>query len=257
MKFYVIASSSKGNVSYLEVGNKKILIDAGISYLKIKHNLKKINVDIKEITDIFITHEHRDHINGLEVLLRYINPQLHMSEGTLSKLKIREDIDVNIISAFDEVVFENLIVTTLPLSHDAEEPLGYLFTNGTKKLAFITDTGYLEQSVKDKIKNATLYYFESNHDPYLLMNSKRPHFLVRRILQEKGHLSNYDSAYYFSQVLGEDTTHLIFAHVSQQCNTSELILKTYEDVLTAQGKDYSNITFIEAKEDEPLEVIKL
>ncbi len=257
MKFYVIASSSKGNVSYLEVGNKKILIDAGISYLKIKHNLKKIGVDVKQITDVFITHEHTDHIKGLEVFLRYVKPSLHMSKGTLSKLKLNNSEEVNIIKGFDEVIFEDLTVTALPLSHDASEPLGYLFTNGNKKLAYITDTGYIERDVKEKIKNSTLYFLESNHDPYLLTNSKRPYFLIQRILNETGHLSNFDSAYYFSEVFGEDTTHLIFAHVSQDCNTTELIYDTFNDVLIAQGKDFSNIIFIEAKEDEPLEVIKL
>lgn len=86
MKFYVIASSSKGNVSYLETGNKKILIDAGISYTKIKKALKDIGVNIKHVTDIFITHEHSDHVKGLKVLMRYISPKLHMSLGTKEAL---------------------------------------------------------------------------------------------------------------------------------------------------------------------------
>lgn len=255
MKFYVIASSSKGNVSYLESGNKKILIDVGVSYLKIRQGLKKINVSAKDITDVFITHEHSDHVRGLNILMKYTNPNLHMSLGTKEALGLKTD--VNIIEAFQEIKFEKLTITPLPLSHDANEPLGFLFANELSKIAFITDTGFIEEKVREKIKNATLYYLESNHDPYLLSNSKRPYYLIRRILNETGHLSNYDAAYYFSKMLGKKTTHVIFAHVSQECNTSDHIIDTFTDVLTAQEKDFSNIEFIEAKPNEPLEPIKL
>lgn len=255
MKFYVIASSSKGNVSYLESGNKKILIDAGVSYLKIRQGLKKINVSAKDITDVFITHEHSDHVRGLNVLLKYINPQVHLSEGTKEALNLKKS--VNIIEAYKEINFENLTITPLPLSHDANEPLGFLFANELSKIAFITDTGFIEEKVRKKIENSTLYYLESNHDPCLLSNSRRPYYLIKRILNETGHLSNYDAAYYLSKMLGENTRHVIFAHVSQECNTSNHIIDTFTDVLTAQGKDFSKINFIEAKPDEPLELIKL
>lgn len=255
MKFYVIASSSKGNVSYLESGNKKILIDVGVSYLKIKQSLKKINVDVKDITDVFITHEHTDHVRGLNTLLKNTNPEIYMSSGTKEALDLKTD--VNIIEAYQEIKFEKLAITPLPLSHDANEPLGFLFENELSKIAFITDTGFIEEKVKEKIKNASLYYLESNHDPYLLTNSKRPYYLIRRILNETGHLSNYDAAYYLSKMLGENTTHVIFAHVSEECNTSNHIIETFKDVLTAQEKDFSNIKFIEAKPNEPLEPIKL
>lgn len=255
MKFYVIASSSRGNVSYLELGNKKILIDVGVSYTEIKRALKAIRVNVKDITDVFITHEHTDHIKGLNTLMKYANPKLHMSFGTKEALQINQDI--NIIKGFLEFELEDLKVLPLPLSHDANEPLGFLFNNEVSKIAYITDTGYLSKEVREKIENATLYYLESNHDPYLLSNSGRPFYLINRILNEKGHLSNYDAAYYFAKMLGNRTTHVIFAHISQECNTSNHIKDAYYEVLTAEKIDYSKITFIEAKSDEPLEVIKL
>lgn len=255
MRFYVIASSSKGNVSYLEVGNKKVLIDVGISYTKIKKALLDIDVNIKEITDVFITHEHTDHIRGLNTLIKYLKPTIHMSLGTKKALNL--SVEVNIISAYNDFNLNELKVLPLPMSHDAKEPLGFLFTNGKSKIAYITDTGYLDKVVREKISNATLYYLESNHDPYLLSNSSRPFHLINRILNEKGHLSNYDSAYYFLKMFGKETTHVIFAHVSQECNTSEHIFKTYKDVLDSEGAQYSKVTFIEAMAEEPLEVIKL
>lgn len=255
MKFYVIASSSKGNVSYLELNNKKILIDVGISYNKIKKALKDIKVNINDITDVFITHEHFDHIKGLNTLIKYINPQFHMSLGTKEALKIEKD--VNIIKGFKEIKLGELSVLPLPLSHDAKEPLGFLFNNQNSKIAYITDTGYLSKDIREQIENSTLYFLEANYDPYLLSNSSRPFYLINRISSETGHLSNYEAAYYFAKMLGDKTTHLVFAHVSQECNTSDHIKDTYHEVLNAEKVDYLNITFIEAKPDKPLEVIKL
>src|SRR5690554_2148837 len=255
MRFYVIASSSKGNVSYLDVGNKKILIDVGISYTKIKKALKDIGINIKDITDVFITHEHSDHVKGLNMLLKYTKPKLHMSLGTKQALNLKYDI--NIIKAFKEIKFENLNVLPLPVSHDANEPLGFLFTNKISKIAYITDTGYISKDVRDKIENATVYYLETNHDPYLLSNSGRLFYLINRILNEKGHLSNYDAAYYFAKMLGDKTTHIVFAHVSQDCNTTKHIEDTYREVLTAEEIDYSKITFLEAMPNTPLDIIKL
>ena len=178
-----------------------------------------------------------------------------MSKGTQNAIKFTEPIKP--LKAFDPIKLTNLKITPLPLSHDAEEPLGFLFENQTKKIAYITDTGYILSEVKELLQNCTLYFLESNHDAYLLTNSKRPYHLIRRILNEKGHLSNHDSAYYFSQMVGQDTSHLIFAHVSQECNTSQLIRQTYKEILTAQNKQFSHIEFIEALPDQPLEVIEL
>lgn len=255
MKFYVIASSSKGNASYLEVGNQKILIDAGISFLRLVKELKKINIKITEIDHLFITHEHSDHIKGLEILLKNTNLNVYSSSGTKKALKLKKD--VTIIKAFETIDLGDLTITPLPLSHDALEPLGFLFENHTKKLAYLTDTGFIRKDVEERLYNCNLYFLESNHDAYLLANSSRPYYLIRRILNEKGHLSNHDSAYYFSKMMGDQTTHLIWAHISQECNTLELIKKTYEEVLSANAKDFSKIKFIESLPEEPLEVIIL
>lgn len=255
MKFYVLASSSAGNASYIETKNRKILIDAGISYTRIKNKLKDIGVNYKDLTDLFITHEHKDHIAGLEVLLKHVNLTVHTSKGTYEGIK--QSFLYNAISAYETVKLDDLNVKALPLSHDANEPLGFLFENSTKSLVYLTDTGYIYQDVLDEIKNKTLYFLESNHDPHLLINSPRPFYLINRILNEKGHLSNYDAAYYLSKAIGENTTHVVFAHISQECNNINLINQTFNDVLETNEKNFENIKFVESLKDESLPVIKL
>ncbi len=255
MKFYVLASSSSGNSAYIETSNRKILIDAGISYTRIKEGLKKIDVHIKDITDIFITHEHKDHINGLKILLKYTNPTVYMSNGTYDGIK--EDFEYAQIKAYESVFLDELTVLPLPLSHDAREPLGFHFKNKTKSITYITDTGYIYKDVLKHIKDSTLYFIESNHDPHLLINSARPYYLINRILNEKGHLSNYDSAYYISQIYGDNTTHVVFAHISQECNTTKHIKETFLDVIDSTGKQTDHIKFVQANAAEPTPVIKL
>lgn len=255
MKFYVLASSSSGNASYLQTKTRKILIDAGLSYTTIKERLNNIGIDLKELTDIFITHEHTDHIKGLEILLKHTKANLYMSEGTNKGLKIKPAYTR--IVAFADIVLDEVVIKPLPLSHDANEPLGFLFTNGRKSLAYITDTGYLYQEVLALIENCDVYFFESNHDPHLLTNSSRPYYLIYRILNEKGHLSNYDSAYYLTKLIGDNTKYIIYAHISQECNNLNLIENTFEDVFKANELNIERIKFIEAKSNEALKVIEI
>lgn len=255
MKFFVIASGSKGNVSYIEHNENRILIDAGVSYTRIKNSLESIDVNIEEITHLFLTHEHSDHIAGLSMIKKKHNVKIFTSKGTKEALKLPES--THIIKSFEPVVLEDLSIVPIPLSHDAKEPLGFLIKSDESSICYITDTGYISHSHLDYLKNCNLYYLESNHDPYLLTHSKRPYPLIRRILNEKGHLSNEDSAYYFSKMIGENTKHLIIAHVSEECNTDEAILHTYEEVLTSSMIDINNINITIARQDKPLEVIAL
>ncbi len=234
MKFLAIASSSKGNSSYLETKKIKALIDVGISYTRIKNALKEINVDVSEITHVFITHEHSDHILGLKMLLKHHSPKVYLTKGTNSYLKLK---DANIIEALKEVIVDDLSILPIPLSHDAKEAVGFVFKGNNKSICYITDTGYIINELTPLLENHTLYYLESNYDPFTLIHSERPYHLKKRIIDEKGHLSNEESAYYFSLLKGERTKHLVHSHISEECNTFDKIKETFDVVLRAQGED--------------------
>jgi phosphoribosyl 1,2-cyclic phosphodiesterase len=233
MKFLAIASSSKGNSSYLETKDIKALIDVGISYTKIKKALKEIDVNISEITHVFITHEHSDHIKGLKMLLKHHSPKVYLTEGTNSYLKLE---NANIIKALEKVVISDLSVLPIPLSHDAKEAVGFVFEKENKSICYITDTGYIINELISLLENHTLYYLESNYDPFTLLHSKRPYHLKKRIIDEKGHLSNEESAYYFSILKGDKTKYLIHSHISEECNTLKKIKETFDTVLRVQGE---------------------
>lgn len=253
MQFLSIASGSKGNASFIQTGSIKALIDVGVSYTTIKNALKDINIDMGEITHVFITHEHVDHIKGLKMLLKHHQPQLYVTKGTNKHLNIKH---AHLIKGLETVWIDNLSVLPIPLSHDANEAVGFVFKTNDKSVCYLTDTGYILNDLTPLLSNHTLYYLETNHDPYTLLHSKRPYHLIRRIMNEKGHLSNEDAAYYFSILQGEKTKYLIHAHISEECNSETLINHTFNQVLLAQGIERRHEVYY-AKQNHPLELICL
>ena len=239
MRLYFIASGSSGNVTLLQHGKFNILIDAGISFKRISEALILKNMSILDVTHVLITHEHIDHVRGLNTLYNNIVAPIYISRGTASALKLdknqKYETKMTYIESLSIFEIGDLKITPIPLSHDAVEPIGFIFETKDYKMAYVTDTGYIRDGLIEPLKNCDLYYFEANHDPVLLKNSRRPYHTIHRILTEKGHLSNEDSAYYLSQMVGPKTKRIVMAHISNECNTREKIRQTFEDVFSANN----------------------
>lgn len=245
MKFCILASGSKGNCTYVEIKNKKFLIDVGINFLNLSKKLNDINVRPEEIEGIFITHSHIDHINGLSTMLKKVNPKIYISEKTKKELKF----EINNCYLIDELItFDDFNIKPIKLSHDVAECLGYIFDD---KMVYITDTGYINNKYYDDLTNKTAYIIESNHDVDMLMESNRPYFLKMRILGDEGHISNKDCGYYLSKFIGEDTKHIVLAHLSENNNTKEKALDTVLSYI-----NYKNNIHV-AMQNERTEVIEI
>ena len=253
MKISVLSSGSKGNCTYVETSNHKILIDIGTSSLYVEKALKNIGVDPSSIDIILITHAHIDHVGGLKVFCKKYNPLVYISD------KIQKEANLNIMNVNkDEQINENYDTTikSIKLSHDVTDIRGYIIEENNSSMVYITDTGYISEKVFNNIINKNLYVFESNHDIEMLMNNpKYPHHTKIRILSDKGHLSNKDSAYYLSKLIGNNTKHVILAHLSEQNNTEELALVTLNDTLKRKNIDFKNI--IIARQNEMTELFEV
>ena len=252
MKVCILASGSKGNVTYIETEKTKSLIDVGMSCTYIEKKLKEIGVNPESIERIFITHAHSDHINGLRVFLKKYNPIVYLTP------QIEEEINLIIDTTYylnkDEEL-EDLIIKPIKTSHDAKDSNGYVFISNNKSVMYMTDTGYINNKNFNKLKGHDVYVLESNHDIEMLMNGKYPYHLKQRILGDKGHLSNKDAAYYLSEFTNEKTKQVILAHLSENNNDKDKALEAYYKTYEKAGKKAPKVEV--ARQKERTEVITI
>ena len=249
MRVSVLSSGSKGNTTYIESDHAKILIDAGNSSKYIISKLEELNINPKEIDAILITHIHVDHIKGLPVLLKKINPCVYMSEKMQPHL---EYIENYYIINEDKVSIKDIEINVIKTSHDTEDSHGYIVSNQNKSIVYITDTGYINRKYFDILKDRDIYIMESNHDVEMLNNGKYPFELRQRILSDKGHLSNYDSAKYLSKFIGNKTKYILLAHLSEENNTKDLAYNTLNERLFKENISIENIIIAEQNKETEL-----
>lgn len=266
MKITVYSSGSAGNCTLVQTKKYNILVDAGIGIKSIESNLALSGLSLKEINILLITHEHTDHIKAFNSLLKYENIVNYISKGTYDwvlasnknkapKMAILMEKRVNdgsiiLLNRIEKSIFyptillEDLQIQVLPTFHDAVESIAFVIDDYEKKLVYITDTGYVHQSLYEAISNADAYILESNHDPAILMHSSRPYVLKRRILSDHGHMSNEDSMLVLAHCMGEKTKLVMHAHISQECNLTQIVELTRKKVFDDFGLDTSGIEFV-------------
>lgn len=232
-------SSSSGNCTYIGTQQGGILVDAGASFKGICEALLRAGGSIDEITAVFITHEHDDHIKGLKTLLNKTNIALFASETTLETLRGFDKIPAKTkLFSMDDNKIEigGIIVERFATSHDCDGSSGYSFVLPDKKrVAVCTDSGIVTDSMRKSLKGNDLVLLESNHDIEMLKRGPYPPHLKMRILSDKGHLSNNACACELNALVGTGTTRVILGHLSQHNNTPMLAKATAEAALMVNG----------------------
>ena len=230
MYFNNIASGSKGNATLVIHNNTVILIDLGITLVRLKAALEYLNLELKDIDAVFFTHEHSDHLNGLKAISpKKMYATLRTLPGNLS----------NVIEVYEPVKIKDITVTAFPISHDAKNPCGYVLETEEEKLTYITDTGIFLDECLCVASNPDYLIIESNHDVEMEMHTNRSLALKQRILSIFGHLCNEDSAFASLQIIGDKTKEILLAHLSEEANTPEVALEAYRKVFTYKGVDYT------------------
>ena len=251
MRVSVLSSGSKGNTTYIESKNAKILIDVGNTAKYIKEKLEDIGVEPEELDAVLITHTHIDHIKGLKVFEKKYNIPVYLSDIMLKSL----DFIDKYVLLDDEFDIKDIHINSIKTSHDAPDSRGYVLSSENKSVVYITDTGYINKKYFDILKNRNLYIMESNHDVEMLNNGNYPFSLRQRILSDKGHLSNYDSAKYLCSFIGDNTKYVLLAHLSEDNNTEELAYETLISRLNKNNIHINNI--IIAKQNKETDLISI
>jgi phosphoribosyl 1,2-cyclic phosphodiesterase len=239
LKLSVLASGSTGNAIYVEAEGQSFLIDAGLSGKQMEGLFSQIDRKIDDLSAIFVTHEHSDHIKGIGVLARKYRIPVYANERTwkaMDPLIGEVALDQKFTFQMETVKsFGSVDVQSFGVSHDAVEPMFYVFHHSGQKIVLITDTGYVSDRMKKIIENANAYVFESNHDVQMLRMGRYPWSIKRRILSDVGHVSNEDAALAMSEVIGDNTKSIYLAHLSLDNNMKELARMSVSQTLESTG----------------------
>jgi len=248
----VFASGSKGNVTLIQINDKKILIDLGMNYKYLCKSLSSYNLLPSDITHVLITHGHKDHVGALPVFVKKNNPIIYVTEGIIEEVECLKDYDNISLEDKEFHIDEDIVIHTFNTSHDAKGSRGYIINYKDKDMVYVTDTGYINQRIIPKITNKQLYIFESNHDIEMLMHGRYPSWLKQRVSSDVGHLSNGQAGTYLSKVIGDRTKQVVLAHLSEENNTPEIALDTVKSYLKENDVSFKNI--ICAKQFDNLEI---
>jgi len=239
LHFSVLASGSTGNAFYVGTDKHSLLVDAGLSGKQLELLFKGVDRQISNLSGILVTHEHSDHIKGLGVIARKYNLPIYANEKTWKAM----ESSIGAIPTEQKFIFPmgsvksfgSIDVESFGVSHDAAEPMFYVFHHEGKKVVLITDTGYVSDRMKGTIDNAEAYVFESNHDVDMLRMCRYPWSIKRRILSDIGHVSNEDAALAMTDVIGDRTKRIYLAHLSLDNNMKDLAKMAVKQTIESKG----------------------
>ncbi len=232
MRFTSIASGSSGNCTYIGSDNTHILVDAGVSKKRIEEGLKGLDLSLDDISAIFVTHEHTDHISAIRTILKKYDIPVYATGGTIEGIrqtdKKGELAGSEFVRVFVDqaVVVGDMIVNPMRISHDALEPCGYTVMCGDKKIGVATDLGCYDEYTVGRLQGCDALLLEANHDVRMLQTGPYPYYLKSRILGDKGHLSNDKSSELLCRLLHDQIKGVFLGHLSKENNMPELAFET-------------------------------
>ena len=232
MELVSIASGSSGNCIYVGTDNTHIIIDAGISGKKIEEGLNDIGLKTSEMDGILITHEHADHIASLGVLARRYGLPIYATAGTIEGILSYQNIGklpeglFREIKADEQFSINDVDIRPVKISHDANEPVAYRFNHENHSVGVCTDLGMYDDYIVDAFYGVNALLLEANHDVNMLQVGRYPYYLKRRILGDKGHLSNELSGQLLCRLLNDELDTVLLGHLSAENNLAELAYET-------------------------------
>ena len=228
MRICILASGSKGNCTYVESENSKILIDAGLSKKEIVNRLSLIKVNPNDIDAILVTHEHSDHIKGLENFAKEYKCKVfghHDSYGMIEEKCSAIPLSQQVEFCSNDFNIKDLIISPFDLDHDSSHCVGFSVIENNKKFTIATDLGHMTKEIEQKLQTSDFIVLESNHDILTLKNNPNYTYnLKQRILSKYGHISNDECSNTILNLIGYKTRGVMLAHLSQQNNSKEMAI---------------------------------
>lgn len=248
MELCSIASGSSGNCIYVGTDDTHLLVDAGISKKRIEEGLHSIDIDPEKLDGILITHEHSDHISGLGVMARKYHMPIYAPPETVHGIFYGSNVGriepelFHYIEPDGSFEIGDVEVTPFSIPHDAANPVGYTFRSGDKKIGVATDLGVYNDTIMENLKGAQALLLEANHDVHMLEAGTYPYYLKRRILGERGHLSNENSGILLGRIWHKELKHVFLGHLSKENNYPDLAYESVRLELLKAHADFEQFT---------------
>ncbi len=237
----MLGSGSAGNSALIATDHCKILVDGGLSARQIVVRLEQCGVAPEQLDGVLLTHEHGDHVCGLEVLCRKFQVPIYANALTAEAIRCDGALDRHrnwrLFRTGAEFSICDITVQTFPVPHDAVEPVGFAFHAANRALGFITDLGYPTKMLIERLREVHTLVIETNHDEKLLQaDQHRPWPVKQRIMSRHGHLSNVAAASVIEELLPGKVERVVLGHLSRDCNTPELACGAMRALFEKTGK---------------------
>lgn len=252
----LLASGSRGNCALVASSSTRILVDAGLSGRETFKRLKGLGESAEEISAILITHEHFDHVAGLQRLATKLKVPVFLTEGTHhawsravrdQEGKIPELPKLEHFAAGHSFRVGDIEVSPFTIPHDAADPVGFTFRAEGIKIGLTTDLGYMPASVRNHLRGCNVLVMESNHDVEMLRDGPYPWLVKQRVMSRVGHLSNEALAEFFSSDYDGVAEYVVLAHLSEQNNHPEIARASAEQALRGRQGLWNNRVLLAAQ----------
>lgn len=266
VRMTVLASGSRGNCTVISSNQASVLVDAGISCRETLKRMRAAGEDPEKLKAIVISHEHKDHVAGLNVLARKLQIPVYITEGTYhcwrrdtrdadgkpARLERREHFQ-----AGRSFSVADITVTAFTIPHDAADPCGFTFRADGVKIGLVTDLGYMPPNVKEQLRGCDGLMIESNHDLEMLRNGPYPWMVKQRVMSRVGHLSNSALAEFFEKEYDGQAAFVVLAHLSEHNNHPELARESATRALGGKMTLFQSANISLAHQDKPLQPLTL
>lgn len=237
-RFAILGSGSKGNCAYLEVDGHAVLIDAGLSAKQIIERLEPLGCGLAQVEAVLLTHEHTDHIRGLEVLCQRHPIPVFCNRDTAYGIpeRLRQKLTIRLFETGWAFSCGPIRCESFPVPHDAMDPVGFSIQAGGMTIVWLTDLGHVTTLVRERARRSNILVLEANHDEKLLLeHPTRPWSLKQRILSRHGHLSNREAATLIQEIIHDEMQWIWLCHLSEECNRPDLAIETVTGYLQQVG----------------------
>lgn len=235
LNFCSFASGSSGNCYMVRYGDTALLIDAGISGKRIFEGLESTDTPLEMVEAVLVTHEHIDHVKSLPILTKKApNIKAYANEKTWESIerKVAEEKKA-IFTTGEDFYIGEILVRPFAVSHDAAEPVGFSIYADGRQISVLTDSGCVTDAIFEEIMDADLLVLEANHEVEVLQMCSYPYQTKRRILGDRGHLSNVTAGNCICKLIEakDKARRILLGHLSRQNNEPELAKMTIGNIL--------------------------